>query len=37
MAAIANILHPILNKMIVGRVFTVEDHIRAILEARAKI
>lgn len=37
MAKVANIDHPILNKIIVGRVFIVEDQIKARLETKAKI
>ena len=37
MAVVAKIDHKMLNQMMVGRVFTVDDHIRAKLETRAKI
>jgi hypothetical protein len=37
MATIANIDHSMLNQISVGIVFTVEDHIREMLDRRAKI
>lgn len=33
----ANIDHPILNKIIVGRVFLVDDHIKDKLETKANM
>jgi hypothetical protein len=37
MAKVARIDHPILNRIMVGNVFTVEDQIKAKLDTKANI